>query len=114
MENEELENQETLDQESEQIQEEETEENEVDPIDYTTYLQDIIDIGFGCLGKNRTVACIALQRLSEEDKALAKKSADARKKNYTQLRKDKKVVWHGKLQGKLLADVLEGDLMEVI
>ena len=54
------------------------------------------------------------KRLSEEDKALAKKSADARKKNYTQLRKDKKVVWHGKLQGKLLADVLEGDLMEVI
>lgn len=54
------------------------------------------------------------KRLSEEDKALAKRSADARKKNYTQLRKDKKVVWHGKLQGKLLADVLEGDLMEVI
>lgn len=54
------------------------------------------------------------KRLSEEDKELAKKSAEARKKNYTQLRKDKKVVWHGKLQGQLLADVLENDLMEVI
>lgn len=54
------------------------------------------------------------KRLSEEDKELAKKSAEARKKNYTQLRKDKKLVWHGKLQGKLLADVLENDLMEVI
>lgn len=54
------------------------------------------------------------KRLSEKDKTLAKKSADARKKNYSQLRKDKKVVWHGKLQGKLLADVLEGDLMEVM
>lgn len=54
------------------------------------------------------------KRLSAEDKELAKKSAEARKKNYTQLRKDKKVVWHGKLQGKLLADVLENDLMEVI
>ncbi len=54
------------------------------------------------------------KRLSEEDKELAKKSAEARKKNYSQLRKDKKVVWHGKLQGQLLADVLESDLMEVI
>lgn len=54
------------------------------------------------------------KRLSEEDKELAKKSAEARKKNYTQLRKDKKLVWHGKLQGKLLADVLENDLMEVM
>lgn len=54
------------------------------------------------------------KRLSEEDKELAEKSKLARKENYSQLRKDKKLVWHGKLQGKLLADVLEGDLMEVI
>ena len=54
------------------------------------------------------------KRLSEEEKELAKKSAEARVKNYATLRKEKKTIWHGKLQGQLLADVLESDLMEVI
>lgn len=33
---------------------------------------------------------------------------------YKQLRKDEKKVWHGKLAGKLLADVLEADFMEAM
>lgn len=32
---------------------------------------------------------------------------------FRELREEKKKVWHGKLAGKLLADVLEADLMEV-
>lgn len=34
--------------------------------------------------------------------------------DYKQLRKDEKKVWHGKLAGKLLADVLEADFMEAM
>ena len=44
---------------------------------------------------------------------LADKSNKARKKNYGQLRKEKKLIWHGRLQGTMLVDALEKDFMEV-
>ena len=71
--NEELENQETLDQESEQIQEEETEENEVDPIDYTTYLQDIIDNQNDIISNQESLILLdqdIISELSKENNAL--------------------------------------------
>lgn len=49
--------------------------------------------------------------LSEEDKELAKISEKKRKENYKKIREEKKKVWHGKLQGQLLADVLEADFL---
>lgn len=49
--------------------------------------------------------------LSEEDKKLAKISEKKRKENYKKIREEKKKVWHGKLQGQLLADVLEADFL---
>lgn len=33
---------------------------------------------------------------------------------YKQLREEKKLIWHGRLQGTLLADALENDFMEVV
>lgn len=54
------------------------------------------------------------KRLSKEDKELGKKSTEMRKKEYEKLRKDGNKVWHGKLAGRLLADVLEEDFMEVM
>lgn len=53
------------------------------------------------------------KRLTKEDKKLAETSNQKRLANYEQIRKEKKTVWHGKLAGKLLADVLEADFMEV-
>lgn len=53
------------------------------------------------------------KRLSKEDKELGKKSSMLRKKEYEKLRKDGNKVWHGRLAGKLLVDVLEEDFMEV-
>ena len=54
------------------------------------------------------------KNLSEEDKKLAEKSDRARKEGYKKLREDKKIIWHGSLQGTLLADALEDDFMEVV
>ena len=54
------------------------------------------------------------KNLSEEDKKLAEKSDKARREGYKKLREQKKIVWHGSLQGTLLADALESDFMEVI
>jgi len=51
--------------------------------------------------------------LSAEDKKLAEKSDKARKAEYKKLREDKKIIWHGSLQGTLLADALEEDFMAV-
>lgn len=57
----------------------------------------------------------ALQKkLSKEDKALGKKSNALRIKELKELRKNGNRVWHGVLQGKLLADVLEADFMPVV
>lgn len=53
------------------------------------------------------------KNLSKEDAALAEKSDKARKKNYGQLRREKKLIWHGRLQGTMLVDALENDFMEV-
>lgn len=52
------------------------------------------------------------KNLSAEDKKLADASDQARKDGYQQLRKDKKLIWHGRLQGTLLVDALESDFME--
>ncbi len=54
------------------------------------------------------------QRLSKTDRALAKKSAQLRKKGYAELRETKTIIHYGEYAGKLLADVLEKDLMETI
>lgn len=54
------------------------------------------------------------KKLSKEDKALGKKSNDLRLKELKELRKNGNRVWHGVLQGKLLADVLEADFMPVM
>lgn len=54
------------------------------------------------------------KRLTKEDKELAKKSNQARLDNYKELRENGNRIWHGKLQGQLLADVLEADFMATI
>lgn len=53
------------------------------------------------------------KQLTKEEKELGKKSDKLRRENYRQLRKNGNRIWHGRLQGKLLADVLEADFMEV-
>lgn len=52
------------------------------------------------------------KNLSAKDKKLAAASDQARKDGYQQLRNEKKLIWHGRLQGTLLADALESDFME--
>lgn len=52
------------------------------------------------------------ERLSEADRELAEISGKLREEEFEELRREKKTVWHGKLAGKLLVDVLEADLME--
>lgn len=54
------------------------------------------------------------QQLTEEEKELGEISDKLRKENYKKIREQGKKVWHGKLAGKLLADVLEADFMEAI
>ena len=54
------------------------------------------------------------KRLTKEEEELAAVSDELRRQNYKQIREEKKIVWHGKLAGKLLADVLENDFMEAI
>lgn len=51
--------------------------------------------------------------MTKQEKALGKKADKKRKEEYKQLRVDGNKVWHGKLAGQLLADVLEKDFMEV-
>lgn len=52
-----------------------------------------------------------VKTLTEEEKKLGKKAEQARIQEYAKLRKDGNKVWHGKLAGKLLVDVLEADFM---
>ena len=52
--------------------------------------------------------------MSAEDKKLAAIADSKRKANYKNIRENKKIVWHGKHQGELLADVLEKDFMAAI
>lgn len=54
------------------------------------------------------------KRMSKEDKKLADISDRKRKENYKTIRINKKLVWHGKHQGELLADVLEADFMAAL
>lgn len=53
------------------------------------------------------------KRLTEEDERMAEESRKLRMEEFRELRKEKKKIWHGRLAGRLLADVLEEDLMEV-
>ncbi len=52
------------------------------------------------------------KQLTEEEKQLGEKSNKLRIENYANLRKNGNKIWHGKLAGQLLADVLEQDFME--
>ena len=54
------------------------------------------------------------KQLTEEEKKLGEESNKLRKENYKNLRENGNRVWHGKLAGKLLADVLEADFMGVV
>lgn len=54
------------------------------------------------------------QRLDDEDKKLGEKSNELRKKKYKELREKGSKIWHGRLAGKLLADVLENDFMSAM
>lgn len=52
-----------------------------------------------------------LKQMTEAEKELGKKAEQARRQEYEKLRRDGNRVWHGKLAGHLLADVLEADFM---
>ena len=52
-------------------------------------------------------------RLTDKDRQAAQKSRAVRIEEYAELRKNKVEVRSGHLRGKLLADVLEADLLEV-
>lgn len=54
------------------------------------------------------------KQLTDEEKELGEKADKLRKENYAELRKNGNKVWHGKLAGQLLADVLEADFMQAI
>lgn len=54
-----------------------------------------------------------IKQLTKEEKAAGKRADQARQQEYAKLRQDGNRVWHGKLAGKLLADVLEADFMAV-
>lgn len=54
------------------------------------------------------------KRLTLEDYRLAKESSRLRAEEFKKLREEKAKIWHGHLQGQLLADVLERDLMEAV
>lgn len=53
-------------------------------------------------------------RLTKEDLELSGKSRILRNLEFSELRKNDVKIWHGKLAGQLLADVLEKDLMEYV
>ena len=54
------------------------------------------------------------KQLTEEEKELGEKANELRVENYKNLRKNGNRVWHGKLAGKLLVDVLEADFMAAV
>ncbi|MCX4339976.1 MAG: PcfJ domain-containing protein [Lachnospiraceae bacterium] len=54
-----------------------------------------------------------IKQLTKEEKAAGKLADQARQQEYAKLRQDGNRVWHGKLAGQLLADVLEADFMAV-
>lgn len=54
------------------------------------------------------------KQLTREERELGETANKLRIENYSNLRKNGNKVWHGKLAGQLLADVLEKDFMEVM
>lgn len=54
---------------------------------------------------------VFVKRMTEAEKAAGKRADQARIKEYEKLRRDGNKVWHGRLAGQLLADVLEADFM---
>lgn len=54
---------------------------------------------------------IFVKRMTKEEKEAGQKADQARLREYEKLRRDGNRVWHGKLAGQLLADVLEADFM---
>lgn len=54
-----------------------------------------------------------IKQLTKEEKAAGQRADQARRQEYAKLRQDGNRVWHGKLAGQLLADVLEADFMAV-
>ena len=54
------------------------------------------------------------KQMTEEEKELGEKANKLRIENYKNLRENGNRVWHGKLAGQLLADVLEKDFMEAM
>lgn len=54
------------------------------------------------------------KRMTEEEKKLGEMADRMRIQEYAKLREDGNRIWHGKLAGKLLVDVLEEDFMEAI
>lgn len=54
------------------------------------------------------------KRMTDEEKKLGEIADQARLKEYEKLRKDGNRIWHGKLAGKLLVDVLEADFMQAM
>lgn len=54
------------------------------------------------------------KQLTEEEVELGKRADELRKKGYQEIREQEKRVWHGKLAGQLLADVLEADFMAAV
>lgn len=54
------------------------------------------------------------KRMGGEEEELAKIADQKRKENYESLKRNGNRIWHGRLQGQLLAEVLEQDFMEAI
>lgn len=57
---------------------------------------------------------VFIKRMTKEEKELGIKANQARLDEYAKLREDGNKVWHGRLAGQLLADVLEADFMAVV
>lgn len=51
------------------------------------------------------------RKLTKEEKEQGKRADQARRQEYEKLRAEGNRVWHGRLAGQLLADVLEQDFM---
>lgn len=57
---------------------------------------------------------VFIKRMTKEEKELGVKANQARIEEYAKLREDGNRVWHGRLAGQLLADVLEDDFMAAV
>lgn len=57
---------------------------------------------------------VFVKRMTQEEKELGVRADQARLEEYAKLREDGNRVWHGRLAGQLLADVLEADFMAAV